>query len=213
MLGSTIELAACTSLGAVRADDDHTAPVALRLITPGPWLRLDLDPRTRSGSLARLVGDRLGDPAGDDTETALARRELTATLRAFARDAAAGGAVHAAMLLDVVGGIPVTATVTASYATLPAGGSGDRVAAALDTDAGELERVALRLGPGYRLVAQGTSTVGPTLLVQYAVALPGQDVALLLSFGSPQVANADALLRLFDAIAKDARWIFPDRPA
>jgi len=212
MLGSTIELAACTSLGAVRPDDDHTVPVSLRLITPGPWLRLDLDPRTRSGSLARLVGDRLGDPAADDADTARARRELTATLRAFARDAAAAGAVHAAMLLDVVAGIPVTATVTASYATLPAG-SGDRVADALDGDAGELAPVALGLGAGYRLVAQGTSAVGPALLVQYAVAVPGQDVALLLSFGSPQMANVDALLRLFDAIAKDARWIFPDRPA
>jgi hypothetical protein len=196
---------------------EESMPVSLRLTTPGSWLHIDLDPRTRSGSLARLVGDRLGDPASDDPERAILRRDLTAMLRGFARDAAAAGAVYAAMLLENVDGAPLQVSLIASYATVPEGGS---VAAALAAPAGSVVQHQLPLGAGIRLVAKTeipASTIGSddesagtqALQVQYGVPVPGQASALVLSFSSPQVANDDALLELFDAIAADARWIYP----
>jgi hypothetical protein len=206
-------------------------PSSLRLTTPGSWLPIDLDPRTRTGSLARLVSDRLGDPAGDDAERAAARRELIAALRGFVRDAAETGAVHAAILVEQIAGAPIQLSLMASYAKLPPADEPDgtqpgrpdqgptqsstvdiddpastgRLATSLADAVGELTDCVLPTGPAVRLVS--TPSDPEQLLVQYAVAVPGQDTALVLSFGSPQTARREALLGLSEAIARDARWI------
>ena len=167
----------------------------LRLTTVGPWLRLDLDPRTRSAALAQLVSDRLGD----DPALVGQRRELTAALRSFARDATRLGAVYAAALLEVVDGHPVQASVIASYA-LPSEGP-------LDGDPTELQ---LPLGSVTRLVSGGEASFGgamvPTLIAQYVVSVPDGAQTLLLTFSTPNVGNRAAMLDLFDAIAGAARW-------
>lgn len=196
--------------------DDHptAAPAGLVLTTPGPWLRLDLDPQTRSASLAKLVGERLGDDAALLDE----RRELTAALRAFARDAVRSGAIYAAVMLDLLDDVPVQASLIASYAaTPPATTEGadplDGLVRALagDADSAEVDRIALRLGDGCRLVTMceapyGDGTRTPTLVAQYVVSVPGSRQALLLSFSSPNIAHREAMLGLFDAIAQGARW-------
>lgn len=200
---------------AVSPNDDHptAAPAGVVLTTPGQWLRLDLDPETRSASLAKLVGERLGD----DPSLLDERRELTAALRGFARDAVRSGAIYAAVMLDLMDDVPVQASLIASYASTPrtdeASDPVDGLVRALagGADSAEVDRIALRLGDGCRLVTMceapyGDGTRTPTLVAQYVVAVPGGRQALLLSFSSPNTAHREAMLGLFDAIAQGARW-------
>lgn len=194
-------------------------PASLVLTTPGAWLRLDLDPRTRSDSLARLVHERLGD----DPELVLERRELTAALRSFARGAVQAGATYAAVMLDVIQDTPVQVSLVASYAAVPAGDPGVeptvRVARSLaGSEPGgvppEINPVSLRLGEGSRLVTICEAPFGgdvsiPTLVAQYAVLVPETDRVLVLSFSSPNITQSAPMLSLFDAIAQGARWNAP----
>lgn len=198
------------------------APASLALTTPGAWLRLDLDPRTRSESLARLVQDRLGD----DPDLLVERRELTAALRSFARDATRAGAAYAAVLLDVIRDTPVQVSLVASYASVPGGDPADdptlRVARSLSESDGagvppDIAPVSLRLGEGSRLVTVCEAPFGgdvsiPTLVAQYAVLVPDTDRVLVLSFSSPNINQSASMLSLFDAIAQGARWNAPATP-
>lgn len=71
--------------------------------------------------------------------------------------------------------------------------------------------VELSAGPAVRLRRRG-SAEGPDArvveveMLQYFVVVPGAARLLLLTFSTPNVALADALVELFDAIASTLRW-------
>lgn len=185
-------------------------PSGLALTTAGPWTRLDLEPTTRSAALAELVRDRLGEAP----ETLAQRRQIAAALRASIREITEAGTVYAAVLVEVVQATVVQATFLASYADLP-GGTGDpgeRIAQALGTE--RVEAIELELGTAYRLITT-TETTEPdgepatAVVVQYAVPVPGSEQAAMLSFSSPNTDHRPALLELFDAVARAARWRYP----
>jgi hypothetical protein len=92
-------------------------PVDFRILTPANWYVLDLNPVTRTSSIARLVEQRFGPT--DDPRLVAARRELTALLRGAARDAADNGAVYAALMDALVDGTALSASLLAVVGPAP----------------------------------------------------------------------------------------------
>jgi hypothetical protein len=95
----------------------RAAPVDFRILTPANWYVLDLNPDTRTGSIAQLVERRFGRT--DDPRLVQARRELTALLRGAARDAADNGAVYAALMDALVEGTALSASLLAMVGPAP----------------------------------------------------------------------------------------------
>ncbi|HVQ96386.1 MAG TPA: hypothetical protein VMU51_35535, partial [Mycobacteriales bacterium] len=105
--------------------DDPGAPADFRILTPANWYVLDLNPTTRTASIARLVEQRFGPT--DDPRLVQARRELTALLRGAARDAADNGAVYAALMDTLVDGAALSASLLAVIGPAPVDEDGNVV--------------------------------------------------------------------------------------
>jgi hypothetical protein len=172
------------------------APPRFTLTVPDTWIPLDLDPRTRTESIGRLVEQRLGADAPVEV-----RRELTATLRQYARQAAAGGALYAALMYQEVDGLPLSASLLVALAAAPPDPAG--LGAVLGAGAVPFDTLA---GPAVR--AHQADEAGAQ--TQYAVRVPeGDDAVLTLTFATPNLALADPLGELFDAIARTLDWAGP----
>ncbi|MFZ5851409.1 MAG: hypothetical protein ACOYY2_08450 [Actinomycetota bacterium] len=185
------------------------------LVTPATWYRFDLAGRPallHRRRLRRLVADRLGPDPPRPGRPQLAE-EVTDLLRASIAEAQAQGAVHLAVCADLVGGLPVSASMLVHVrdrSADPTGGDLARLADALGRDA---EVVALPTGPAVRHRHRGAPAPGghpvqvlESEVVQYHLPLPGGDRWLMLTFSTPCLPVAEALVELFDAIAGTVRW-------
>lgn len=170
------------------------APPRFTLTVPDTWIPLDLDPRTRTESIGRLVEQRLGG----DVPVAV-RRELTASLRQYARQAAASGALYAALMYQEVDGLPLSASLLVALAAAAPDGEGG-AAQALGAGAVPFDTLAGPAVRAYRMDEAGAQT-------QYALPVPGGGEAVLtLTFATPNLALAQPLGELFDAIARTLDW-------
>jgi len=202
---------------------DDTAPSSgattevqdFRLAVPANWLTVDLDARTSRRSIARLVEER----AGSHPETAESRRQLTQMLQTAAEDAIEQGAVYAAILSTVIAERPVSASLICTVTTSPEPVEVDQVASELrrpHTSPSvplEVEVVDLPVGRAVRTRGRRIGEMPAPVLrrvevesLQYFVPVPGAKRLLLLSFSTPNLPIADALVELFDAIAATLRW-------
>lgn len=131
-------------------------PVDFRILTPANWYVLDLDPATRTASIARLVEQRFGPT--DDPRLVQARRDLTALLRGAARDAADNGAVYAALMDALVEGTALSASLLAVVGPAPVDEDGDVI-----TDPAALSAVLLagELAAALAGATDGPPTGGP----------------------------------------------------
>lgn len=197
-----VGVASLPESSAAAGQPNQVSGIAVRI--PALWQRVDLDARSRVTAIAELVERALGDAP----ELVDVRREITAALRAFARDAADTGAVYAALLTAVVEQNSVQASLLINVTDLAAD---DDLAAALQGSAdAAVESVELAIGTAARLTAVGSTDVqgveSPLLIVQYAVRVPGRDSALVFSFSSLNVDSSEAMARMFEWIARAARW-------
>lgn len=192
------------------------APPQFTVTVPANWFALDLDPRTRTDSIARLVESRIGpatDPAGRQL-----RRELTSLLRQHARQAASHRAAYAALMYQVLDGVPLSASLLIAVGTAPLDPTG---AAVLDPAAlgavlaqgsdAQPEPFETLAGPAVRIRLDTAVPVRPdepvpTAEFQYAIAVPGSELVLVLTFSTPNVTLAEPLAELFDAIARSLDW-------
>lgn len=201
--------------------DTPAAVTGIRVLTPANWIDLDLDPATSAASLARLVDEQVGG----GHERAADRRQLTEWLRTATAEARANGSVFASMLSDTIDGVPVSASLFASLAaddrpTTAGEDDADRVrglAGYLCEPGAPLEGAALRvaeLRAGWAVRARRRTSVRMAGLdrvvevenLQYFVLVPGSPALLVLTFSTPVVSLADALVALFDAIAETLEW-------
>jgi hypothetical protein len=198
---------------------DTAARFSLRI--PETWFEFDVWRATRTGDLARLVDQRLAELPELRPQRAL----ILKSLRQLAEDAERRGAVYCAAAADRIdeygmllaslmvfstGGMldPALNTVEAIAAQLTASGPGEgapdwREVRVIDLDAGRAVRV--------RAVstAASSSTDPPSLplvSMQTLIPVPGSDAILDVVLTSPQVAFADGLLELFDAISATLAW-------
>jgi hypothetical protein len=185
------------------------------IATPASWFDLDLDPGTRNESITRMVqrsGKRLA-PAG--------RAELAGMLEAAAADAAAQGAVFAALYSDVLEDRPVSASLVVSLrqaegGSPPAGITQAGVAHALSHVLGRTASTEVRelpSGPAVRLRRRIHGSVPGQEIrvevedVQWFVPSPDGGEVALLAFSTPTLGLAEPFGDLFDAIAGTLRWI------
>jgi hypothetical protein len=178
------------------------APPRFTLAVPDNWIALDLDPRTRTESIARMVAERVGE----------GQRELTATLRQYARQAANQGAAYAALMYQLVDGVLLSASLLVARGAAPRdhdgrpvlepAGLGGVLGASLGGGA-EVAEFGTLAGP----MARARRVGGQLAQTQYAVAVPGTDLIVSLAFSTPNLALAQPLNELFDAIARTFRWV------
>lgn len=184
------------------------------LLTPASWTRLDLDPRTRATSIARLV-ERTTTPGPEFAE---ARAEM----RAEFERAAEIGAVSGASLAFVYWSAPEGKLASASlFVALvdAAGAPPDGPAPAQHDLAGALaaryggEVRELAAGPAARVRhreqvpgANGSAT-GPEaeVVTWYVPHQSGRRIAVL-TFSTPNVGLADEFGEVFDVLADTLRW-------
>jgi hypothetical protein len=211
----------------VTAEPDGALP-EFTVAVPANWYQLDLDPRTRTGTIAKLVEDRLGA-----TRTPLMRqlrRELTAMLRQYARQAASHGAIYAALMDQVVEGLSLSASLVIAVGEAPRDAADEpvldpaglgRVMAGLTDDSDAevaprppAEEFELPAGTAVRLRRTTNSgfagSDGSTVLTaetQYFVPVPGTGNVLAMTFSTPNLSVRQALEELFDAIARTLDWV------
>lgn len=178
--------------------------VGARIVTPGDWTDLDLDPSTRHRSIARAVRRAVIANPGLSAHAV----RLITLLDDVARGAYdAGGFFCSSLVLSSDDG-PVVANVLMQLCFGDSAGGGESaedacagLAAAVSCDPAwadaDVSVVSLRsAGPAVRVVV-----VAGGACVQYLVPVPDSSEYVVLTFTSPSAAYAGAFVELFDSMA------------
>lgn len=191
-----------------------TALVAARIVTPGDWADLDLDPSTRHGSIVRAVRQAVSrDPrlAGHQVRLLgllddVARRaydsgaffcsSLVLSSDGDTSRASAGADLLAANLLMQVAPMP------ASDGPPPGGfdacaGLAAAISCDPDWEDADVTVVTMPAGPVVRV-----EIVAGGVCLQYLVPVRDSSSYVILTFTSPCPPYVSALLRLFDSMAE-----------
>lgn len=196
------------------------------ITVPDTWFEVDLNPVTRRASINDLVRARTrGVP-----ELAERRDEIAKVLRDAARRAADSGAIYCGVMVEAVEGTGLAASVTVSL--LPAS-DGDlrldnagaiaqtlteKVARDEDDTWTKVSVVDLTdVGPAARSAGvedvelpDGAGWIRATMM-QTFVPVPGGEGVVLISGSSPNLALAEPLLDLFDAVTGTFRFVSGNR--
>lgn len=179
------------------------------LLLPPGWVSLPTEAKADAAAVRRLIDRRTAHLPRD--EVAAARRRLTVELRGMlgqARDAGVE-AVHAQ--LELMRGLPVTATCTVTL--LDGAASDPRTLAQLAAGLGSAGTVtehdvhalaglpAIRRRRRGRVTADGSEGSVPSTGLDWIVPLPDGEGVLALSFTTVTEPVAEELVVLFDAIA------------
>jgi hypothetical protein len=180
-----------------------------RIVTPGDWTDLDLDPSTRHGSIRRAVRRAVTNDRGLEGNAV----RLIALLDDVARRAWESGAFFCSSLVlhsgDDLLAANVVMQITADDGGGAGGGAGDAsgvefcagIAAAVscdpDWEGADVTVVTLpAVGPAVRV-----EVVAGGVCVQYLVPVPQSHRQIVLTFTSPSPPYAAALIELFDSMA------------
>ncbi|MFF3405707.1 hypothetical protein ACFYW8_05715 [Streptomyces sp. NPDC002742] len=182
-------------------------PTDYRLIVPFDWFRIPLEPGEWKRSIRALVDNAL---RGQDDAAAL-KRQLTKELAARAEDAYRNGGVELYISTTSVGPIPVSASLLVTVVP-PDEDLGLSVTGA--QRAQEIDEILLPFaGPAIRrrtrTVPADDDSSGnrlPVTTVDYGVKIPMTTASLLLTFSTSLDPFAEALVELFEAIAKSLSW-------
>ncbi|SEE77032.1 hypothetical protein [Streptomyces sp. Ag109_O5-10] len=193
-----------------------TAPPSdYRLAVPEGWERIVLDPERWAHRIDKVVKRGLRrTKAGPQLEAALAER-----MREQAEAAHANGGVEMYVVNQLLGQVPVSAGLVVTLLR-PAPGTevgdlGDIARSlALRATAEQVTLVDLPAGPAvrhrYLRRPAADDPDGNRLAVTHLdvyLAVPNSDQRLLLSFSTPMEPLADALVGLFDAVARTLQWM------
>jgi hypothetical protein len=190
-------------------------PSDYRLAVPEGWERIVLDPARWTHRIDRLVNRGLrGTKATPQLKAALAGR-----LTAQAEAAHANGGVEMYVVNQVLGQVPVSAGLVVTVLRPPPGtaaGELSDIALSLGARGDGVSLVELPAGPAVRHLHRGRpapndpdgNTLPLTHLDVY-LAVPHSEQRLLLSFSTPMspAPLADALVTLFDSIARTLQWM------
>ncbi|MFF4313949.1 hypothetical protein [Streptomyces sp. NPDC001507] len=193
-----------------------TAPPSdYRLAVPEGWERIVLDPERWAHRIDKVVKRGLRrTKAGPQLEAALAER-----MREQAEAAHANGGVEMYAMNQLLGQVPVSAglvvTLLRPAPGTEAGDLGDIARSlAVRATAEQVTLVDLPAGPAvrhrYLRRPAADDPDGNKLAVTHLdvyLAVPNSDRRLLLSFSTPMEPLADALVGLFDAVARTLQWM------
>ncbi|WP_432746804.1 hypothetical protein H7827_20065 [Streptomyces sp. JH002] len=189
------------------------APDDYRLLLPEDWYRIPLEPERCIRSVDALVERQF---KGVDDAPHVKKR-VRDELLDQADKAIANGGVEMYLSLMKVGPIPVSASLVITFiGSGPDAGDLESVAADIQhasTDGAKATVVELPCGPAVRARSSAEmgrdETSGEVLssaAVDYYLPIPHSEAFLLLSFSTPLEAIAEAMVRLFDAVATSFAW-------
>jgi hypothetical protein len=199
---------------------DATTPVPppsdYRLAVPEGWERIVLDPDRWTHRIDKLVNRALRrTKATPQLKAALADR-----MREQAEAAHANGGVEMYVVNQLLGQVPVSAGLVVTILQPPPGTATGELSdiaislAARATPDDEVTTTDLPAGPAvrhlYRRRPAADDPDGNKLTVTHLdvyLAVPHADQRLLLSFSTPMEPLADALVGLFDSIARTLQWM------
>ncbi|MEU9633546.1 hypothetical protein ACGFZZ_00710 [Streptomyces tendae] len=188
---------------------------------PEGWFRLDIDPERRERSVDALVDRRF---EGTDNMPHI-KRQLRQDLLAQAAAAFREGGIELYLSLQQAGPLTIPASLLVTF--MPASPNGttpslEAVATRLASD-GQAEVQVVELvagtavrarrvtgGPGQTppagLPGKAEETL-PSVTLDYQLPVPETGAHLLLTFSTPLVQIADAMVELFDAVAGSLTWM------
>jgi hypothetical protein len=176
-----------------------------RLVVPGGWFAVDLDPGRRQRAVVALVERQFAGVDNAPHLKAQARQELLAKAGA----AHEAGGLEMFLSLQQVAGIPLAASLVI-FLVPPPGARAVTPEDLAGSLAGEGRQVAvadLPAGTGVRMLRR-TGPAGETATVTLEVfaPVPRGGGWLLLAFSAPLGPLAPAMTKLFDAICMTLRW-------
>jgi hypothetical protein len=200
-----------------------TPPTDYRLLLPEGWFRVRIEPDFRERSVDALINRQF---EGVDNAPHL-KRQLRDSLLAQAAAAFRDGGIELYLSLQKAGAVTIPASLLVTFVP-PHGGRQSTVqdiAARLSADE-ELEVTVVELssGPSVRTlrstgqpdrpappgVPGSPDETLPSVTLDYQLPVPGADACLLLTFSTPLVQIADAMIQLFDAVAASLVWVGGD---
>ncbi|MDX3747854.1 hypothetical protein [Streptomyces sp. AK08-02] len=201
---------------------DPTPPADYQLLLPEGWFRVHITPERREQSVDALVERQFKGIDNAPQIKAQARQELIGqATRAFDE-----GGIELYLSLQQAGPLTVPASLLVALGLPPQGGRlpalhdiADRLAAE-GKDSREVSVVELAAGPALRIreeydPARDRPPVAadkeaeyalPSVTLDYQVQVPRAEAILLLTFSTPLIQIADAMVDLFDAVAGSLSW-------
>jgi hypothetical protein len=198
------------------APAEQPPPVHYRLILPQEWYQIPLAPGARERSVDALVDRQF---KGQD-DAPVIKQQVRGELLAQAESAFGNNGVELYLSLQAAGPLTIPASLLVTFLparTVPAKSLEELAdhARAGDPEA-EVSLEELPSGPAVRVCRREEPVNGspdeaePSVAVDFYLPIPGADDLLLLSFNTPLPAIANALVQLFDAIARSFSWTGPD---
>ncbi|MFJ9713498.1 hypothetical protein [Streptomyces sp. NPDC101234] len=188
-----------------RTDGENAPPSDYGLVVPDGWFRIPLEPDGWKAPI-RALADRVFE--GQD-DAVLLKREFVKAVRARAEEGYENGGVELYISTTSIGPVPLSSSL---LVTVAPDGEGIRLAARGRSQ--EITDVVLPfVGPATmrctRTVPDTDDSTGnqlPVTVVDYAVKVPNTQAVLLLTFSTSLDMFADALVDLFEAVAKSLHW-------
>ncbi|MFF1700323.1 hypothetical protein [Streptomyces sp. NPDC058252] len=207
-------------------DDGRTQPPPsdYQLLLPEGWFRIALEPERRQQSVDALVNRQFN---GVDNEPRL-RRLLRQELLERATNAFDQGGIELYISLQQAGVLTIPASLLITL--IPPRKLGEQLpslhdlADALEAEAGQGHTVSMtqlaagtamrvRVDPDMPATPPANAVAGgenvqalPSVTVDYQLGIPRSEMNLLLTFSTPLVQIADAMVELFDAVAGSLTW-------
>lgn len=185
-------------------------PKDYQLVLPEGWSRIDVRPGPRKRGIARLVDAQF---RGIDAAPAL-RQQLQGQLLEMAKAAHASGGIEIYLCHQDILGVPVPASLVVSLT--PDGRDGRAITPqqlAETFGAGQATLVELPSGTAVRTRRRTvpepddpTGNILPVTNLDLYVPVPASGRYLILAFSTMLDPLADAMVDLFDAIARTLRW-------
>jgi hypothetical protein len=175
-----------------------------RLVIPGGWFAVDLNPGRRERAVAALVERQFAALDNAPHLKAQARQELLARAQAGYET----GGLEMFLSTQQVAGIPLAASLVIFLVPPPASGAvtAEALAGSLAGEERQVKVADLPAGTAVRVLRRTESADGTTATLEVFVPVPRGGGWLLLAFSAPLGPLAPAMTRLFDAIAATLRW-------
>ncbi|MET8132027.1 hypothetical protein ABZV24_08690 [Streptomyces sp. NPDC005251] len=200
-------------------------PSDYQILLPDGWFRITLEPEGRRQSVDGLVNRQF---SGVDNEPRL-RRLLRQELVERATDAFDRGGIELYISLQQAGSLTIPASLLITLIPpmnpgeqlpslreladiLEAEGGEGRTVSMTELAAGTAMRVrvdpnaAAAQPPGFTRASEEDVEALPSVTVDFQLGVPRSGMNLLLTFSTPLVQIADAMVELFDAVAGSLRW-------
>jgi hypothetical protein len=188
-----------------RTDGEIHPPGDYGLLVPDGWFRIPLEPDSWKGPI-RALAERVFD--GQD-DAALLKREFTKAVGARAEEGYENGGVELYISTTSIGPVPLSSSLLVTV--IPAGegvrleakGRSQQIAELVLPFAGPATMRRTRRVPD---AEDPTGNQLPVTVVDYAVRVPNTRAVLLLTFSTSLDMFADAMVDLFEAVAKSLHW-------